>query len=490
MPSSGSQAKNPKGPQRRKRSLALSILPFDNTFSSFIGGSERGGFKEVVVWKPYEKARRSAMKGRKAFTLIELLVVMVIIALLVGLLLPALGRAREEARKTQCRSNMRQIGLAMNIYANDNKGYTPCLYGYRGLASGSSGSHAIFRRVTDLGNSADMAGGNQYESSMDAAVSMIYLLPRAQQEFTTNTSLWGSAMTDDLIPANGPGLPNGLGLLLAGGYLTQQGGSVLSCPSKTIDRKAIEEDETYKLYIDPDYLVPGMFKYDSDEPFFTSGGKYFLGNGDSGSGLDNDAMASNVGIFWYGNTTPSSHGEYPVKPCWPASHPASGATAYEDRGGQRCGILGSYELRDSQAASGTTESVHYGSLKLDSALAAGQGVASDAVYAGVMTHFLYGANPLSFGYAGYYGTTPAASYWDLSNGHYNYMWPSNHDNAYNVLFPDGSVKTFADSGLSMRKALTTLMIGQLQGVRYLIPTQGQKVNTVWRPFFDGLYAQD
>jgi prepilin-type N-terminal cleavage/methylation domain-containing protein len=64
----------------------------------------------------------------RAFTLIELLVVVAIIALLVAILVPTLNRAREEAKKVVCLSNLHQIGVAVHCYINDNSGRMP---GYR-----------------------------------------------------------------------------------------------------------------------------------------------------------------------------------------------------------------------------------------------------------------------------------------------------------------------------------------------------------------------
>jgi len=62
----------------------------------------------------------------RGFTLIELLVVISIIALLVGILLPVLGSSREQARRTKCLANLKQIYLASATYATDQDGFFPC----------------------------------------------------------------------------------------------------------------------------------------------------------------------------------------------------------------------------------------------------------------------------------------------------------------------------------------------------------------------------
>ena len=132
---------------------------------------------------------------RRFFTLVELLIVIVVIAILAGMLLPALSMAREKGRSSNCLGNLKQIGLAMDMYVNDYEVYPPVRWKHDGIPAvrwqNSIGSQ-IGGSVLDHSIESDANGSN-------VIVNNVFKCPSTNRsEFQLSSSFAGKKREDYL----------------------------------------------------------------------------------------------------------------------------------------------------------------------------------------------------------------------------------------------------------------------------------------------------
>jgi prepilin-type N-terminal cleavage/methylation domain-containing protein len=132
--------------------------------------------------------------ARSAFTLVELLVVVGIIALLIAILMPVLSRARAEANRTVCLSNIRQLGMGILMYCNDNSGYFPtCAYWSDGVGYAARNDDWIWWEANRNLNDSAIA---KYLAATGSALQRVLRCP--------SDTLDGRKATLGILPGQGP----------------------------------------------------------------------------------------------------------------------------------------------------------------------------------------------------------------------------------------------------------------------------------------------
>lgn len=123
------------GLDRRLHRMAEKV---EGVVKMFRKNLRKARFDWRLFCRPDTKPGLSSNDGKRhnGFTLLEVLTVIAIVIILVGLLMPGINKARQLAQRTRCTNNLRQIGIAMHVYANRNNGDFPLYAGWAGTLLG------------------------------------------------------------------------------------------------------------------------------------------------------------------------------------------------------------------------------------------------------------------------------------------------------------------------------------------------------------------
>ncbi|MHB1423823.1 MAG: DUF1559 family PulG-like putative transporter [Gemmataceae bacterium] len=234
-------------------------------------------------------------KRRGGMTLVELLVVLAIVAVLMGLLLPAVQRVRESANRISCVNNLKQIGLALQQF-HDVNGVFPSNGGWDGqetIAAVNGKPSLVFTKDTDLSSPFYWGVGAPGLSPWQQTGSWAYtIMPFVEQQNAYTQRAWMDAVKIYICPSRRSAYPQAVvsdeyGIYWGGGWLwgkIDYAGNSLLFPNRPncLGIRFITDGTSNTVLVGEKSMAPQLYETGTwywDEPYFTGGSDGTVRNG-------------------------------------------------------------------------------------------------------------------------------------------------------------------------------------------------------------------